>query len=184
MPTVRSVSAHRPARRTRKKSNAPAIILLVLLIAAGGYYAFTNYKPEPLAPPASGGDNPPDTTNPPDEPGLPVEPVTPAIPDLEVVRAEADAENLSFTVNRTPIELTMKTTSGRDDNCWVRVTLDGEVAYEKTLEPGAEETVTAESTIEIRSGKPWVMSVVINGEDQGLTGEYGPVRDITVTYTP
>jgi len=172
----RELPMHRTHRRSRRRSS-PAIvwILLLALIAGGAYFFLTRTDATPEVPPTGVDPNPP---NPPELPIVP-EPPAPV-----VVRTDVDAQNVEFTVDRTPIELTIRTLDTEESYCWIRVVADGDMVFENTLAPGAEQEFTAESEIVIRSGKPWVMSLIVNDQDQGLAGEFGPVKDITVKTAP
>jgi cytoskeletal protein RodZ len=62
---------------------------------------------------------------------------------------------------------------------WVRVTVDGEVVQEGTLEPGAVKIYQAEQAITIRTGNGGGVSLVLNGEDLGPMGNVGQVVERT-----
>lgn len=188
--TVRETPQPRSQRRPRRGKTSPVwVFLLILALAAGAYAVYTmQNKPQPEPPVAADPDpgSDPGTTEPsePTEPTEPTvtEPVEPPAP--KVTRTDVDPGAVTFTVDGSPIELTLKTGESDDSYCWLRVVADGELLFEKTMSPGQEETVTADSEIVIRAGKPWVLSLVVNGEDQGLAGEFGPVKDITITAAP
>jgi hypothetical protein len=46
------------------------------------------------------------------------------------------------------------------------------------LTPGEVVDLTADSEITIRAGKPWVMDIILNGQEMGPGGEFGPVKDL------
>jgi hypothetical protein len=150
---------------------------MLFVVASGAYIALTwESKPATTEPPVS-------TTPPPaTEPPVVTPPVEPPAP--KVTRTEPNKEATLFTVDRTPVELVMRTDKAEDAFCWIRVDVDGTTAFEKTLSPGQEETVSAKSEIVVRTGKPWVVTFIVNGQDQGKGGEFGPVKDITVRAAP
>jgi transcriptional regulator with XRE-family HTH domain len=62
---------------------------------------------------------------------------------------------------------------------WVRVTVDGEVVQEGTLESGAVKDYQAEQSISIRTGNGGGVSLTLNGEDLGPMGDVGKVVERT-----
>jgi len=62
---------------------------------------------------------------------------------------------------------------------WVRVTVDGEVVQEGTLEPGVVKEYQAEQAITIRTGNGGGVSLALNGEDLGPMGDVGKVVERT-----
>ena len=62
---------------------------------------------------------------------------------------------------------------------WVRVTVDGEVVQEGTLESGAVKEYQAEQSISIRTGNGGGVSLTLNGEDLGPMGDVGKVVERT-----
>ena len=62
---------------------------------------------------------------------------------------------------------------------WVRVTVDGEVVQEGTLEAGTVKEYQAEQAISIRTGNGGGVSLTLNGEDLGPMGDVGKVVERT-----
>jgi len=75
----------------------------------------------------------------------------------------------------TQIDMQMRITQ----RAWVRVTVDGEVVQEGTLEPGAVKEYQAEQAISIRTGNGGGVSLTLNGEDLGPMGDVGKVVERT-----
>ncbi|MEX0974120.1 MAG: RodZ domain-containing protein [Bacillota bacterium] len=175
-PVRRDLPAHRPAARRPRKSGRPFMwaFILLFIVAIGAYVAVT-WEAEPAVTP-----EPPVSTTPPPSESPPVVTPPPEPPAPKIVRTDPNKEATVFTVDRTPVELVIRTAEGKDSFCWVRVSVDGELAFEKTLSPGQEQKITGKSEIKVRAGKPWVISLIVNGQDQGNAGEFGPVKDITV----
>ena len=75
----------------------------------------------------------------------------------------------------TQIDMQMRITQ----RAWVRVTVDGEVVQEGTLESGAVQEYQAEQSISIRTGNGGGVSLTLNGEDLGPMGDVGKVVERT-----
>jgi len=75
----------------------------------------------------------------------------------------------------TQIDMQMRITQ----RAWVRVTVDGEVADEGTLEPGVTQEYQAAQSISIRTGNGGGVSLILNGEDLGPMGDVGKVVERT-----
>jgi len=56
------------------------------------------------------------------------------------------------------------------DRCWVRVTVDGQVVLEKTLEAGSTGRWSAGKELTVRLGRPHLVRVSLEGEDLGPAG--------------
>lgn len=75
----------------------------------------------------------------------------------------------------TQIAMQMRVTQ----RAWVRVTVDGEVVQEGTLESGAVKDYQADQSISIRTGNGGGVSLTLNGEDLGPMGDVGQVVERT-----
>jgi cytoskeletal protein RodZ len=75
----------------------------------------------------------------------------------------------------TQIDMQMRITQ----RAWVRVTVDGEVVQEGTLEAGTIKEYQAEQSISIRTGNGGGVSLTLNGEDLGPMGDVGKVVERT-----
>lgn len=62
---------------------------------------------------------------------------------------------------------------------WVRVSVDGEIAEEGTLEAGITRIWEANQSITVRTGNAGGISLILNGEDLGPLGEVGQVMERT-----
>ncbi len=81
-------------------------------------------------------------------------------------------------VNAAPITLNVSLT----ERSWMRVTADGEVAYEGTLANGSTETWTAQAELIITAGNAGAVMVSFNGEPEVAMGNRGAVQ--SQTFTP
>ncbi len=181
----------RPRRRApgerRRRGGAIWVFLALAAVAAVAYYIVVVRPASEVPPPTAGTDEPPtvpttgtepdpEPPEPPDEP--PAEPPAPV-----VTREDPNDENTIWSIDRTPIELELKMHGSSDSYCWVSVWVDGKPSFERTLTPDEVVKLTAASRVWIRAGKPWVMDVVINGQDMGPSGEFGPVKDLVIQST-
>lgn len=60
---------------------------------------------------------------------------------------------------------------------WIRVVLDGEIAFQGTLSPGDELSWTAGREIALRTGNAGGLIATLNGQELGTMGASGEVRD-------
>jgi len=171
----------RPRRRTRRKKGMGAVgkflvaLLLLGAIIFGGTRLYALYSsrqedPEPPQEPENGIVEQPDPE--PDEP----------VHEVRVQREDPSEEVTVFTINETPLLVTLKTSEEEGTRCWIQVQADGQTVVEKTMGPGEELEVTAGDEIKVRAGAPWVLSLTLNGEDLGAGGPYGPVKDLIFRY--
>jgi cytoskeleton protein RodZ len=68
-----------------------------------------------------------------------------------------------------------------EQDAWMRVTVDGEVAYEGTLSAGSQETWTGENEIRITAGNSGGVLFSFNGSEEQPLGQPGAVRNLTLT---
>lgn len=61
------------------------------------------------------------------------------------------------------------------ERAWLRVVVDGEVAFEGALEAGSRRTWRGRESVALRCGNAGGVRVTVNGEDLGLLGERGQV---------
>lgn len=189
-------SAPRPRRRRtpgerRRKGGAIWALLAIAVIAAAAYYMVEIRPNSPLDPETIGGREPSEPTggepvpgaDPEQDPGDPGDDPIAEPPKPIVTREDPNQEKTVWSVDRTPIEMELRLHEESDSYCWVSVYVDGEYSFERTLAPGEVVSVTGDSEISIRAGKPWVMDIVINGQEMGPGGEFGPVKDLVVRST-
>lgn len=67
------------------------------------------------------------------------------------------------------------------DRSWLRVTADGEVTFEGTLESGEQRTWTAKTELSIRAGNAGVVMLSLNGGDETPAGDVGQAETVTFT---
>lgn len=111
---------------------------------------------------------------------LDLEGITPTLQPLETPLGLPEIpEGISVLLNIIAIERT-----------YLRVIVDGEVAFEGRVTPGTAYPFEAETQIEVLAGNGAALRVVYNQRDIGLLGKYGEVVDLiylgneVVTPTP
>jgi cytoskeleton protein RodZ len=178
-------------RRQGSRRGRPALLLFLLLfvLALGAYYltssgilanvfaSFGEKEPTETDPPDT---NPPVTDppdiNPPDDP-TPPKPV--------IARSDPNSESSVWECqNLEELRLTVKALDSAESYCWARITSDGQTVYEGTLVPGEKREVTGAEEIVVRAGRPWCITLELNGEDLGVGGELGPVKDLVFRIVP
>lgn len=67
------------------------------------------------------------------------------------------------------------------ENCWISVKVDGQDAFEGTLEKGKEMTWQGKESVEMIAGNAGGIEITCNGKNLGTLGEVGQVADRTFT---
>lgn len=65
------------------------------------------------------------------------------------------------------------------ENCWISVQVDGQAAFEGTVEKGKEMSWKGKESVEIRAGNAGGIQITFNGKDMGTLGEAGQIADRT-----
>jgi len=106
----------------------------------------------------------------------PVPPTAVITPTVAITTTQLPAGTGTPTVgggaNPTAVaedKVTVKVAAQQD--VWMRVTVDGEKAYEGTIAKGATRTWTGADTVRIRTGLASVVKLIVNGEDKCLMGD-------------
>ena len=66
------------------------------------------------------------------------------------------------------------------DKSWMRVKVDGIIAFEGTLEQGQSKDFTAQDNMSVRLGNSGAVQVYVNGKNFGYAGEKGKTKDFIV----
>jgi len=180
----RQTVRHRPKRRRRAGPVSAVFVFLLLIIL--GWTLYSNFwrSHDTHTPP---GDTVGQTQLPNQSSGNVVGPPSvgepgQALEKTKIAKIEPDKTTTVFQINESPLQLVLKTTSGADSRCWVRVVCDGKVEYEGTMVPDESKEFTAQKNIQVRAGKPWVLNIELNGQDLGIAGPFGPVKDLKFEY--
>lgn len=118
--------------------------------------------------------NPPSPTSPDNDTAAPADPTAPVVPD-EAPEDEA-AEPAPAAA---PDDVTLTVNLAED--AWMRVSVDGEVAYEGILPAGSEESWTAAEELAVTAGNSGGVLFSVNGSDEQPLGEPGQVSNLVVT---
>ncbi len=192
--TRKTVAAEDRASRTRRKSEtkrakrrkrsakitSTLLVIAIILLAAWGIWKGLDY----LRSQKELGENTgSEHNNVPEEPPVTgeEEPIPPEQP-VKVVRTDTSAEVSVFETNKSPMEIVLETLSGSDVSCWIKAEADGEVVLEKTMGSAEKIELSADKELRVRAGRPWVLTITVNGEDLGVGGSFGPVKDLVFKY--
>ncbi|ACV63864.1 transcriptional regulator, XRE family [Desulfofarcimen acetoxidans DSM 771] len=92
--------------------------------------------------------------------------------------ADKNADNNSDQQSKLEeLALKLNVTS---DKSWIRVKVDGVVAFEGTLEEGQSKDFTAQDNMTVRLGNSGAVQIYVNGKNMGYVGEKGEPKDFTV----
>jgi len=64
-------------------------------------------------------------------------------------------------------------------DCWISITVDGEVTRQETLIAPAEKSVRAASEIVIRAGNVGALDFEFDGQELPAQGDYGEAKTLT-----
>jgi len=148
-----------------------AVLAVVIVVSLAAWIVRLLSAPAddvPPVPPASPAQTAPATEAP--AVSVPATPVAPASPDAASAAAPSQPFTLAVTV-----------TPGAAS--WLRVTVDGRLAYEGTLTGGSTKQWTVEHEAVIRAGKPSAVTVTRDGAQVSFTSA-GGVGVATITATP
>lgn len=90
---------------------------------------------------------------------------------------ETKKEETKPVVNPDEIKVLVKLV----DRCWMKVTVDGAVAFEGTAEPGLEMDWTGKKDVLIVAGNAGAVELILNGKSAGKLGEIGQVAERHIT---
>jgi len=90
------------------------------------------------------------------------------------------AAQVTYVVYDTPFAVGLETA----ERCWVKVTVDGENVFEKTLEAGQSGRWTAKEELFLRLGRPHVVTVSLGSEVLGPAGTEDVPRNLVFRVGP
>lgn len=166
----RTVVAHRDQVHHVDPRTWLAIVAGLVVLALLIWAVTTLFGPDETPPPI-----PPTTSTSTAEPtGTPGVTTGTAQPD------GTDAEPLTDAIPQ-PFELVVTVDAGQAS--WVRITVDGLVAYEGTLSGGQSETWTVAETATVRIGKPDAVTITRDGETVEVASAEG-IGEVTLDAQP
>jgi cytoskeletal protein RodZ len=143
-----------------------AIVVVALIAWAASAFLEGGTAPPPI---------PPDTTS------ETVEPT--AAPGVTTETAPPNGSESPTITGALPQAFTLRVGVGTGQASWVRVTVDGLVAYEGTLSGGQEKEWTVQEGATVRAGKPDVVTVLKDGEAVEMPRTSG-IGEITLSAEP
>ncbi|HHY18200.1 MAG TPA: DUF4115 domain-containing protein [Firmicutes bacterium] len=185
LPQYKTQPEVRRARRRRGKANGSmvtTIVILALMLAViwGAAKLWQDYLHPGQSNETSDLNNgeslEPGPEPDPDKPGVEPEDT------VKVARSEPGQDVTLFETDKTPMEITLTTLPDEDVRCWINVQSDGKLVVEKTMGPNETLEFTAQKEMRVRAGKPWVLTIILNGHDFGTGGPVGPVKDLVFRY--
>ena len=93
-------------------------------------------------------------------------------PKQETVKVE--------TANPAPVEKKydgVEITAKALENCWISVKVDGQPAFEGTIEKGKEMSWQGKENVDILAGNAGGIQITFNGKDVGTLGQIGQVEE-------
>lgn len=156
-------------------ANSLVAMLTVLALALLGYYAYHQYTIFRGSLAASSG-----------TPELGVAPTPVRLPPVAYASApeEPQATGPSPAARPLPTATLIPGVSleiSARARCWLRVIVDGRVAFEGFLSPGQTRTWTGREMVFIRAGNAGGIEITYNGKKLGLFGASGEVKEGTWT---
>ncbi len=162
------------ARRDQVHHIAPRawrILVIVIVAVALVAWAASAFLGGDAAPPPI----PPETTS------QTVEPT--ATPGVTTETAAPDSPSGPPITGELPQAFQLQVSVAAGQASWVRVTVDGLVAYEGTLSGGQEKEWMVQETAVVRAGKPDAVTVLKDGEAVQMPRSAG-IGEITITAQP
>lgn len=156
-----------------------AAVILVLVALSALWYAWRGGEPAAGdqggvagTPPASAGSG----VRTPGNEAVPAQP-SPRLPSWAKT-GESD-RSVSYVVYGAPFTVGIEVVA---EQCWVRVTADGELALERTLQAGAVGEWAAKTSVVIVLGRPQLVRVTLNGEPLGPAGSRDQPRTLDFRF--
>lgn len=172
-----------------RKSLMAVAAVLVCAIVGGLYYYFTNVEGNelasaPVAAPQQMVDQPVVDQQAVEQPAVEqkaVEQKAVEQPKVEQPKAEPQSTPVAATgvASAAPSKEGVNLEARFNDRCWTKVTADGAVVFEGTVEPGQLLSWKANRQIDVTAGNAGAVEFIENGVNLGVAGAVGDVIDKT-----
>ena len=111
---------------------------------------------------------------------------TPPATNLEVESSEPavrldQPEALPQLISQSSTPQAVTVGINLQERCWLKVMVDGKVAFEGTLPQGTQRSWTGDREVTIRAGNAGGVAISFNNQQQKLLGAPGQVEEITYT---
>jgi len=118
----------------------------------------------------------PETGAEPEDPVQPEpEPVTEPVTEPEI-QPENNPSSQEVSSEKIELEVIMSEGGPGEESCWIQVIVDGKLEFEQTILAGrAPMRFTADESIDFTYGNAAAITIIVNGEDQGILGGNGEV---------
>ena len=122
------------------------------------------------------------------EPPVAIEPVTEKepidkdiVPDSVPVQQSRKPESASQFVSQSANSDLVTVGIDLQERCWLKVIVDGKIAFEGTLPKGTQRSWTGKEQVTIRAGNAGGVGITFNNGQRKVLGEPGKVEEITYT---
>ena len=158
-----------PHTNTDKRSfnfqlRSPHLYLLYILLVVISVKAIATFIERPVIV---------NQTSPPN----PASEVEPSESTVEAERSEAAPQLISQSSNSEAVTVGINL----QERCWLKVMVDGKVAFEGTLAKGTQRQWTGKREVTIKAGNAGGVVISFNNQQQQILGELGEVEEITYT---
>ena len=103
--------------------------------------------------------------------------VEPSEPAVRLDRPEAAPQLISQSSNPQAVTVGINL----QERCWLKVMVDGKVAFEGTLAKGTQRSWTGDREVTIKAGNAGGVAISFNNQQQKVLGAPGQVEEITYT---
>lgn len=96
-------------------------------------------------------------------------------------RANPQPRSTPQFVSQAPNSQTVMVGINLEERCWLKVMVDGKIAFEGTLPKGTQRTWTGKEQVTIRAGNAGGVAVTFNNGQKQILGKPGQVEEVTYT---
>ena len=96
-------------------------------------------------------------------------------------RASLQPRSTPQFISQAPNSQTVMVGINLEERCWLKVMVDGKIAFEGTLPKGTQRTWTGKEQVTIRAGNAGGVAVTFNNGQKQILGKPGQVEEVTYT---